>query len=71
MGAPGRIASQVMLKDWQKIAAARRSGKKDSAAHSRTQPRVPVSAAGPPEQSPFAAEPLETAASPSPAREKD
>jgi phytoene dehydrogenase-like protein len=31
MGAPGRIASQVILKDWQKIAAARRPAKSNAA----------------------------------------
>jgi phytoene dehydrogenase-like protein len=46
MGAPGRIASQVILKDWQKISAARRPAK------SGTSPRT---------QTPKSPEPIESA----------
>jgi phytoene dehydrogenase-like protein len=50
MGAPGRIASQVILKDWKKSAAAARSDKSKSS--SRAQVQVQLSAAAPPDPPP-------------------
>src|ERR1700720_1642408 len=66
MGAPGRIASQVILKDWQKISASRRSGKTGSA--SRTQASTSPAAT---ETAPAPEGVVESAASSSQAAEKN
>src|SRR5271155_5411613 len=65
MGAPGRIASQVILKDWKKVSAAARSKKTPTASRSQTPP------AAPPPETPAATEPsAEPAASASHDSEK-
>jgi len=61
MGAPGRIASQVILKDWQKISAAMRPVK--SGATPRT--HTPKSAEPVEPESPPVAEPVVESSSPS------
>jgi phytoene dehydrogenase-like protein len=72
MGAPGRIASQAILKDWQKVAAARRPSKNSSARRSHPRPLIPPATAAPAEPSPSPApETVESAASPSLVREKN
>src|SRR6202046_3527229 len=55
MGAPGRIASQVILKDWKKAVAASRSDKTKPAARSHV---APVDAPAEPPQHPAASESL-------------
>jgi phytoene dehydrogenase-like protein len=66
MGAPGRIASQVILKDWQKVSASARSGKASSS--SRPQPASQVATPG----SATLAEPtVESAAAPTHRDEKN
>jgi phytoene dehydrogenase-like protein len=61
MGAPGRIASQAILKDWKKAAAAARSNKAPSS------PRwQPPTTAPPPQPPAAAAPPVEPAVSPTP-----
>jgi hypothetical protein len=55
MGAPGRIASQVILRDWQKVAAAARPAKNNSA------PRTSAASAPAPQAS--AETPVEPTAS--------
>src|SRR5262249_10465969 len=52
MGAPGRIASQVILKDWQKISAALRPARTTSARRSHTPPPAPPAAVEPTSETP-------------------
>jgi len=61
MGAPGRIASQVILKDWQKISAARRPVKSGATPRKHT----PKSAELVEPESPPVPEPAVESASPS------
>jgi phytoene dehydrogenase-like protein len=60
MGAPGRIASQVILKEWKKSAAASRSDKTKPAARSHV---APVDAPAEPPQPPASSESLTATAS--------